>query len=135
LLIYAAHESTAEHKQTKAWIEKVLNSQNRVAIPWDNFLAFIRISTNPRIFKEPLTTKEAVWQVENWQSLENVWVPQPGDNYLKILSELLIQSNATGNLVTDAHLAALAIENGLTLCSTDRDFAKFKNVKWLNPLD
>ena len=135
LLIYATHEFMLEHKLAKAWLEEVLNSQNRVAIPWSNLLAFIRISSNPRIFDSPLSTKEAVEQVKTWYSLENVWVPQPGKNYFEILTELLLQSNASGNLVSDAHLAALSIEHGLTLYSTDSDFAKFKVLKWVNPLD
>ncbi|HHO54754.1 MAG TPA: PIN domain-containing protein [Trueperaceae bacterium] len=135
LLIYATHEFMPEHKLAKAWLEEVLNSQNRVAIPWSNLLAFIRISSNPRIFDRPLSTKEAVEQVKTWYSLENVWVPQPGKNYFEILTELLLQSNASGNLVSDAHLAALSIEHGLTLYSTDSDFAKFKVLKWVNPLD
>ncbi len=135
MLIYASHEFMPEHKLAKAWLEEVLNSQNRVAIPWSNLLAFIRISSNPRIFDRPLSTKEAVEQVKTWYSLENVWVPQPGKNYFEILTELLLQSNASGNLVSDAHLAALSIEHGLTLYSTDSDFAKFKVLKWVNPLD
>ncbi len=135
MLIYATHEFMPEHKLAKAWLEEVLNSQNRVAIPWSNLLAFIRISSNPRIFDRPLSTKEAVEQVKTWYSLENVWVPQPGKNYFEILTELLLQSNASGNLVSDAHLAALSIEHGLTLYSTDSDFAKFKVLKWVNPLD
>ena len=135
MLIYATHEFMPEHKLAKAWLEEVLNLQNRVAIPWSNLLAFIRISSNPRIFDRPLSTKEAVEQVKTWYSLENVWVPQPGKNYFEILTELLLQSNASGNLVSDAHLAALSIEHGLTLYSTDSDFAKFKVLKWVNPLD
>jgi toxin-antitoxin system PIN domain toxin len=94
----------------------------------------LRIATNRRAFEHPLSITEAWDQVTAWLSAGPVWIPQPTDRHTRILGELLAQPGIHGNLVPDAHLAALAIEHGLTLCSTDGDFARFPHLRWINPL-
>jgi len=105
-----------------------------VGLPWVSILAFVRISTNPRILELPLTTGEAIKIVSSWLARANVTVLSPGDRHWEIMQNLLVEGQATGPLVTDAHLAALAIEHGATLASADRDFARFPGLKLLNPL-
>ena len=101
---------------------------------WLSLLAFLRVATNPRAFRSPLTMAVAWEQVSTWLSVETVWTPEPTERHATVLGELLALPGVYGNLVPDAHLAALAIEHGLTLCSTDGDFARFPGLTWLNPL-
>jgi toxin-antitoxin system PIN domain toxin len=132
LLVYSYITSVPEHPASRKWLDEVLSGTTRVGLPWESIIAFLRIVTNPRVFSKPPTVKQAWAQVEEWLATPVVWVPLPTDQHSKILSELLHGSQ--GNLVHDAHLAALAIEHGLTLCSNDSDFARFKKVKCFNPL-
>jgi uncharacterized protein len=134
LLIYASHREAARHEAAKAWLEARLNGSARVGLPWASLLAYLRITTNPRLFERPLKVAQASAQVAAWLELPTVWTPAPGPGHGALLARLLLELGAGGNLVTDAHLAALALEHGLTLCSTDRDFAKFANLSWHNPL-
>jgi toxin-antitoxin system PIN domain toxin len=103
-------------------------------LPWPALLAFVRITTNSRLFTSPLSTQASWRQVRGWLSCRCVWIPAPGERHAEILGDLLVASKATGNLVPDAHLAALALEHGLTLYSTDRDFAAFTGLSWVDPL-
>jgi len=112
----------------------MLNGGAPVALPWSSLLAFVRLVTNPRLFRPPQSVAGARAQVEAWLGCDLVWIPNPGDRHVDILGDLLRATNASSNLVPDAHLAALAIEHGLTLCSTDSDFARFKGLSWTNPL-
>lgn len=134
LLIYASHREAAQHEAAKAWLERSLSSGLRVGLPWASLLAFIRITTNPRIFERPLSVRQATQQVSEWLELAAVWTPAPTERHEKLLAQFLNGLGEGGNLVTDAHLAALSVEHGLTLCSTDRDFAKFTGLRWQNPL-
>jgi hypothetical protein len=111
-----------------------LNGAAPVGLPWHALLGFLRISTNKRIVERPLPMTGAWVQVLSWLGRENVWIPQPTARHAEILGGLIVQPGVHGNLVPDAHLAALAIEHGLTLCSTDGDFARFSGLRWLNPL-
>jgi toxin-antitoxin system PIN domain toxin len=97
-------------------------------------LAFLRLVTNPRVFENPESTRDAWRQVVDWLNCENVWVPQPTDRHRELFGELLTLPGIQANLVPDAHMAALALEHGLTLCSTDGDFARFPGLRWLNPI-
>jgi uncharacterized protein len=103
-------------------------------LPWASLLAFLRITTNPRMFSHPAPMPKAWSQVGDWLACETVWVPTPTERHASILESLLAQNDVFGNLVPDAHLAALAVEHGLTLCSADGDFARFASLKWHNPL-
>jgi toxin-antitoxin system PIN domain toxin len=105
-----------------------------VGLPWPSLLAFIRIATNPVAIRQPLTPSTAWTQVLEWLGASVAWIPSPGDRHVEILGSLMTAQGMSSRLVSDAHLAALAIEHGLTLCSTDGDFAKFAGLKWENPL-
>jgi toxin-antitoxin system PIN domain toxin len=105
-----------------------------VGLPWHTLLGFIRISSNPRALEHPMSVA-AAWQlVEGWLDRPTVWIPQPTERHRELLGSLLSYTGGQANLVADAHLAALAIEHGLILCSTDGDFARFPYLRWENPL-
>lgn len=133
LLIYAHVTNMPQHAKAKDWLDEVLNESYRVGLPWQSLLAFMRLVTNPRVFERPESTAEAWAQVKSWLDLENVWIPSPTGAHRNLLASLIAQVSES-NLVPDAHLAALAIEHGLVLCSTDGDMARFKGVTWKNPL-
>ncbi len=134
LLLYASHDYFAQHKNAIRWLDEQLNGSTPVGIPWPSLLAFVRLSTQPRVLEKPLNVVEAWRQVEQWLSVDKVWTPSPTDAHQSVLARLLKSTFMTSNLVNDAHLAALAIEHGLLLCSADNDFARFDEVKWSNPL-
>ena len=101
---------------------------------WSSLLGFLRVATHPRIFAEP-ASPEAAWnRVLAWLALDSVWVPQATDAHAEVLGRLVAIPGVRGNLVHDTDLAALAIEHGLILCSTDGDFARFPGLRWQNPL-
>lgn len=134
LLLYAKVKDYPHHHQARHWLEDQLNSGKQVGLPWPTLLAFIRIGTNPKAFDRPLSIRDAWSQVSKWLAVPTVWIPLPTDRHAVILSGLLQDTEALANLVPDAHLAALAIEHGLTLQSTDGDFARFPQLQWHNPL-
>ena len=134
LLVYAHNEDSPRHREARDWLSGQLNGWGRVGLPWPVLLAFIRIATNPRVFERPHTSQRAWEQVGQWLDNRTVWTPQPTERHREILAALLVSTGATGNLVMDAHLAALAIEHGLILCSADTDFARFPRLRWQNPL-
>jgi hypothetical protein len=120
--------------RARDWLDGELNGSGRVGLPWASTLAFIRIGSNPRAFPNA-PSSVALWrQVQSWLSCDSAWVPQETARHADVLHNLLESSGATGNLVTDAYFAALAIEHGLTVCSADADFARFPNLKWINPI-
>ncbi len=134
LLIYAHVRSMKQHEAARVWLEDKLNAPAPVGIPWPSILAFMRLVTNPRIFEFPETVESAWNQVESWLSNPNVWVPAPTERHGEILGNLLSTTDVQSNLIPDAHLASLAIEHGLILCSSDGDFARFKDLRWENPI-
>lgn len=134
LLIYATSQKAAQHREALAWYEAQLNGSERVGLPWHSLLGYLRIVTNPRGFTGAISMTTARQQVAEWLDCAPVWIPQPTERHAAVLDRLLSQPGISGDLVSDAHLAALAIEHGLTLCSTDGDFARFRELKWLNPL-
>ena len=134
LLVYARVSSLSQHGKAREWLDGRLSGTSRVGLPWPSLLAFLRLVTNPRVFSRPDTIENAWSQVRAWLSADVAWVPLPTDRHAAILESLLTKSGAQGNLVPDAHLAALAIEHGLSLCSTDGDFARFDGLRWINPL-
>jgi hypothetical protein len=134
ILIYAVDTASPFHDRAKSWLEDQLNGDRRVGLPWQSLVAFVRISTHPRVSDEPLGPQEAADQVDAWLAAEPAWVPTPGAGHASILGGLVRRYDLRGNLVSDAHLAALAVEHGLELCSTDTDFARFPEVRWRNPL-
>jgi toxin-antitoxin system PIN domain toxin len=134
LLLYAANHAASEHERARQWLDDRLNGTVPVGLPWPSILAFVRLATNPVVVRHPVTPAEAWRQADEWLTCEPVWVPVPGSAHRAIVGEFLKASWMTSRLVPDAHLAALAIEHGLTLQSTDGDFAKFPHLKWENPL-
>ncbi|MGA2469087.1 MAG: type II toxin-antitoxin system VapC family toxin [Solirubrobacteraceae bacterium] len=133
LLLYARNLDAPEHEHARAWLEEKLLGPARVGLPWMSLLAFLRIATHPRAFARPLTVSSAWAQVEAWLDAPPAWIPAPGERHRALLGGL-VQTTPGADLVPDAHLAAVAIEHGLTLCSTDGDFARFAGLRWENPL-
>lgn len=134
LLLYAVHKGAEQHHAAASWLTEQLNGPRRVALPWQSLAAFVRISTHPRAYAHPLDGSTAWEVVTDWLDAPVAWVPQPGPEYPRLLGELIASYDVRGNLVPDAMLAALAIEHGLTLYSADTDFARFRELRWENPL-
>lgn len=133
LLLYAHHPAFGQHAEARQWLDAQLNGPTRVGLPWASSLAFVRISASPRILERPLSVVQAWRQVEAWLALEPVWTPGPTDRHRTILADLLPYCAPAPALVSDAHLAALAIEHGAELVSYDTDFSRFPGVVWSPP--
>src|SRR5260370_15598384 len=134
VLLYAVDAESTFHDAARAWLEETLNGPARVGLPWASLLAFQRISTHPRASASPLSPGQAWSYVDDWLGADATWVPMPGDRHAEILRRLIVDGDLRGSLVTDAHLAALAIEHGVGACSTDSDFAPFPDPTSFNPL-
>jgi toxin-antitoxin system PIN domain toxin len=134
ILIYAGMDVLPQHQAAGEWLDGQLSGSSRVGLPWPSLLGFLRVVTNPRVFRNPPSIQAAWRRVMGWLACEPVWVPQPTERHAEILGQLLALPGVRANLVHDAHLAVLAIEHGLTLCSTDGDFARFSGLRWQNPL-
>jgi len=134
ILIYSHVASFSQHKAARKWLDQHLNGSTRVGLPWSSLLAFLRLVTNPRVFERPEPIADAWQQVRAWLACETAWITQPTERHADLLNELLALPGVQGNLVPDAHLAALALGHGLTLCSTDGDFARFPTLRWQNPI-
>lgn len=134
VLLYASNEAAPQHDRCSEWLSAAFDRYDRIGIPWETALAFVRIATNPRALAQPLTVDAAWERVEDWLDSDGVWVPQATETHRRTLRRLLRQTRAIGNLISDAHLAALAVDHGLTLVSTDGDFARFPGLKWVDPL-
>jgi uncharacterized protein len=134
LLVYAHAAEMAQHERSARWLDDRLSAPSPVGLPWPSLLAFVRLMSNPRVFARAEPVRDAWRQVEEWLSCPNVWIPHPTERHREVLGALLRGDGMSTALVPDAHLAALAIEHGLTLCSTDGDFARFEGVRWENPL-
>jgi toxin-antitoxin system PIN domain toxin len=134
ILLYASIASFQQHEAARSWLDGQLGGTVRVGLPWASLLGYLRIATNSRLFTPSISTATAWDRVLDWLSAESTWIPQPTDRHTEVLGALLGEPGVQGNAVPDAHLAALAIEHGLTLCSTDGDFARFPGLRWENPL-
>jgi toxin-antitoxin system PIN domain toxin len=135
LLLYAVDEESARHERARDWLEQTLSGDRRVGFPWQTLSAFIRIATHPRAMRSPLSSIEAWQYVEDWLAAPTAWIPQPGHGYRQILRRLVCELDLRGNLVSDAMLAALCIEHGVPIASADSDFARFREITWINPVD
>lgn len=133
LLIYAVNQRAAHHAAAREWLDGSLSAAAPVGLPWVTLSAFLRIVTNPRIFTAPLPVPAAWDIVAEWLAAPAAWIPGPTERHADIFAGLLAQTHG-GDLVPDAHLAAIAIEHGLTLCSTDGDFGRFPALRWVNPI-
>ena len=134
LLLYAEDTSSEHHDAARVWWDGQLSDSEPVGLCWPVLNAFIRIGTNARIHQRPLTLKEAVARVQSWLDQPCVRLLQPTENHWAIFQEMLRSGKAVGNLVSDAHLAALAVEHNCILRSTDADFSRFCGLKWKNPI-
>ena len=134
LLIYAHVSSFPQHQVARQWLDSRFNGTAPVGLPWPSILGFVRLVTNPRIFEHPEPVDQAWQQIEEWLDCSTTWIPLPGESHREIFGNILIKLGVQANLVPDAHLAALAIEHGLILCSTDGDFGRFPELRWENPI-
>jgi uncharacterized protein len=134
LLLYAANHAAPEHEAARTWLDARLSGTARVALPWPSLLAFVRLATNPIVMSRPASMAAAWRQVEEWLAAEPVWIPNSTEQHADVMARFCTSPWMTSRLVPDAHLAALAVEHGLTLCSTDGDFARFPGLAWQNPL-
>ncbi len=134
LLLYAIDERAPRHEAARAWLEATLSGTETVAFAWTVLLAVVRLSTRSVVFEQPLDSHAALDLVDGWLARPNVTVVHPTERHAAVLRELLAPFGTAGNLVSDAHLAALAIEHGAELCSSDRDFGRFSGVRWTDPL-
>jgi uncharacterized protein len=133
LLVYAQTAELPQHARAQVWLDRQLNGVTGVGMPWSSLLGFVRIVSNPRLFKGAVSVADAWGQVDRWLAQIPVWIPQPADRHGEILGRLIPQAGKS-DLVADAHLAALALEYDLTLMTTDRDFARFDGLRWENPI-
>lgn len=134
LPIYAYDSSSKYHPPARSWFEGILSDSEPVKFSWTTLLAFLRITTHSRIFPQPFSIEEASAIIDEWLDLPQVGILQPGRRHWSILRRILPEAQIRGPLVPDAHLAALAIEYGATLCSHDRDFSRFDGLSWQDPL-
>jgi toxin-antitoxin system PIN domain toxin len=134
LLLYAHNSGAREHKRAATWLEAAISGTEMIGLSWETILGFLRIATTPKLFAMPREIDEIIQIVDAWLVQENVVLVTPGDRHWPIFRDLLPKSQARGPLIMDAHLAALAIEHGATLCTNDRDFMRFPGLKVEFPL-
>ncbi len=134
ILLYAEDSLNPRHKQARIWWDTQLSGTRIVCLCWTVLCAFIRISTNPRVFENPLSLDQATARVQTWLDQPCTRLIHPTERHWVVFQQVLTDGQAVANLVTDAHLATLAIEHGCELASTDSDFARFAKLKWKNPL-
>jgi len=134
LLIYAVDRTASEHATAMRWWNATLSSGETVGLAWTVLLGFVRLTTSPRVGRSPLSPEAALDYVDRWLAHPVTTVVDATARHPQVLRDLLGTAGTAGNLVADAHLAALAIEHGAVLCSADRDFGRFKGLDWTNPL-
>lgn len=134
LLLYAHHPRADQHEASREWLEATLDGPDLVRFAWLTLWAFLRISTNPRVFERPLSTSEADATVSSWLERPVAGILEPGERHWEILRRLMRDGQTIGALVMDAVVAAIAVEHGATLYTTDRDFSRFAGLRWTNPL-
>lgn len=135
VLLIARNSSAAGHERVRGWLEHALNGPARVGLPWATLTSFLRIATSRVVFASPLTPAAAMGQVDEWLAAPAAWVPLETASHATVLGDLIATHRLSGDLMPDAHLASLAIEHGVGVCSTDGDFARFTGLPWHNPLD
>ncbi len=133
IVLHAVNRSASQHHSARSWLEASLSGTEPVGFPWLVLLAFLRLSTRRGLFPTPLDAETATTYVEEWLGQPPARIVHPTARHLDVLRALLLEAGAAGNLTTDAHLAALAIEHGAELWSFDRDFARFEGLRWRQP--
>jgi toxin-antitoxin system PIN domain toxin len=134
LLIYGIDRNSPEHRKARLWLEKILSDTTPVGLAWIVALAFLRVTTRAGVLRNPLSPEQAIFCIDSWLEQPHVALVGPGEHHWAILRNLLQSSGTGGNLTSDAHLAALAIEHGYTVYSTDNDFRRFAGLAVVNPL-
>lgn len=134
LLLYAYNSSAPNHTRARHWVEAIFSGTEAVGLPWQSVSAFLRIITNRHLTGNRLSMEEAAAIVDEWAAVPVVYLLAPGDRHWAFFRRMLIDGKVSGPLTTDADLAALTMENGGVLYTTDRDFARFPGLKWTNPL-
>ena len=134
LLLYAVNRDSAVHQRARTFVDAAMSGEEMIGIPWVVVLGFLRLATNPRVFPAALSMEKAIDTVDRWFGRPSTTPLSPGERHWEILRDLLHERGSSASLTTDAHLAALAIENGAELCSADTDFARFRGLRWTNPL-
>jgi toxin-antitoxin system PIN domain toxin len=135
ILLYRYDADVAEHVATRRWLDTLLAGSDWIGVPWLSLWAFLRVSTNIRLARQPLAPEEAFEILDELMAQPRVVIVEPGPKHAEILKRVVAENRVTGPLVTDAVLAAIALEQGATLASTDRGFARFKGLRWVNPLE
>ena len=134
LLIYAYDLDSAHHKKSLYWLEELLSGVDAVGLPWQSVSAFLRVITNRRLPGMRVSLEQAVLVVDEWLQQPNVQVLVPADQHWSVLRQMILEGRASGPLVSDAEIAAITIEQGAVLHTTDRDFARFPGLRWKNPI-
>ena len=134
VLLYAYDSDSDKHAKARAWVEEVFSGASPVGLPWQTVSAFMRIVTNPRLAGKRFTPVEVVEIVDQWVKQPNVRLLGPGDNHWSVLRQMIVDGQVRGPLITDAQLAALTVEYGGVLHTTDRDFSRFPGLRWKNPI-
>ncbi|MCE9630613.1 MAG: PIN domain-containing protein [Planctomycetia bacterium] len=134
ILVYAFTTSFPQHERARAWLDERLSDAVPLGLPWPSLLAFVRLTSNQRLFERPASVAAAWRQVDEWLSCEPAWVPNPTPRHQAVLGRLLAATGLRAEHVPDAHLAALALEHGLAVASADTDFSRFPSVRLENPL-
>ena len=134
LLIYAVDRDATEHARSLRWWDATLSGSETVGLAWIVMLGFVRLTTSARVVRSPMAAEEALDYVDRWLAHPTTTVVDPTRKHAAVFRDLIADTGTAGNLVTDAHLAALAIEHGAQLCSADRDFGRFAGLDWVNPL-
>ena len=135
ILLYAEDQLSPRHAAARSWWDAQLSKSSPVCLSWTVLGAFIRIGTNPRVFEHPLSLDQAISRVQSWLDQPCTRIIHPTERHWTVFRKMLLEGQAVANLVTDAHLAALAVEHGCELISTDSDFSRFHGIRWSNPLN
>jgi hypothetical protein len=133
VLLYAVNTSAEHHEESRDWLDGAINAEGTVALPWVCLLAFLRLSSRPGLFPNPLSPAESMVRVRDWLAQPNVLAVNPGARHAELLDRMIAAVGSAGNLVTDAHLAALALEHRARLVTFDNDFDRFPDVRWTRP--
>jgi uncharacterized protein len=133
VLLYAVNEDSEHHVTAREWLDSALVQAETIGFTWSAVLAFLRVSTHPAVFARPLTTEESVATIRTWLAQPSATIVEPTPRHLSVLGGLLVEAGTAGNLVNDAHLAAVAIENAAELISYDSDFGRFEGLIWGRP--
>ena len=134
LLIYAVNRDSRDHAAAKEWWQNCLSDTETIGLPWIVLLGFLRLTTNTRVLPKPLSHPQAIDLIDEWLDQPPVQIITPTDRHWEVLKLLISTLGTASNLTTDAHIAAMAIEKGGVLYSSDNDFVRYPNLKWINPL-